>query len=213
LNQARRSGRTCGLFAIYLRFTQAISIRAAFAAVSSDLLGLEISEGALVNMLDDSKQAFARAANLIRRRLLAGTILPVGTKPACGSATDLVGRGLIHHAEDACFVSIPTEQGRGRFLARPPGLLVSDRLAAQMNWAKKDHQVCLAISSAIAQYAHRLPATPASAPGLRKLSAAPAKSRAGRHHVADATLASLCLQSSMPPRCVMRINHAHGAGQ
>jgi len=39
-----------------LRFTQANLIRAAFAAVP-DLLGLEISEGALVNMLDDSKQA------------------------------------------------------------------------------------------------------------------------------------------------------------
>jgi hypothetical protein len=41
----------------------------------SDLLGLEISEGALVNILDDSKQAFARQASLIRAHLLASTIL------------------------------------------------------------------------------------------------------------------------------------------
>jgi transposase len=60
-------------FAIYLRFTQAISFER-LSRLFSDLLGLEISEGALVNMLDDSKQAFSREANLIRARLLAGTI-------------------------------------------------------------------------------------------------------------------------------------------
>src|SRR4249919_1628649 len=61
-------------FAIYLRFTQAISFER-LSRLFSDLLGLEISEGALVNMLDDSKLAFARAASLIRERLLAGTVL------------------------------------------------------------------------------------------------------------------------------------------
>ena len=43
-------------FAIYLRFTQAISFER-LSRLFSDLLGLEISEGALVNMLDDSKLA------------------------------------------------------------------------------------------------------------------------------------------------------------
>ena len=41
-------------FAIYLRFAQAISFER-LARLMSDLLGLEISEGALVNMLDDSR--------------------------------------------------------------------------------------------------------------------------------------------------------------
>src|SRR5258708_1881963 len=61
-------------FAIYLRFTQAISFER-LSRLFSDLLGLEISEGALVNMLDYSKQAFSRAAILIPARLLARTIL------------------------------------------------------------------------------------------------------------------------------------------
>jgi hypothetical protein len=39
----------------------------------SDLLGLEISEGALVNMLKDSRLAFARQTSQIRARLLCGT--------------------------------------------------------------------------------------------------------------------------------------------
>ena len=57
-------------FAIYLRMTHAISFER-LAHLFSDLLGVEISEGALVNMLADSKQAFARQASRIRTDLLA----------------------------------------------------------------------------------------------------------------------------------------------
>jgi hypothetical protein len=39
----------------------------------SDLLGLRISEGALANMLDASRPAFAWQASLIRQHLLCGT--------------------------------------------------------------------------------------------------------------------------------------------
>jgi transposase len=39
------------------------------------LLGLDISEGALVNMLDAAKDDFAKATAAIRARLLSGTIL------------------------------------------------------------------------------------------------------------------------------------------
>ena len=59
-------------FVIYLRFTQAISFER-LARLMSDLLGLEISEGALVNMLKDSRSAFARQTSQIRARLLCGT--------------------------------------------------------------------------------------------------------------------------------------------
>jgi len=38
----------------------------------SDLLGLEISESALANMLQDSGGAFARQSSMIRDRLLSG---------------------------------------------------------------------------------------------------------------------------------------------
>src|SRR6266571_581515 len=51
-------------FAIYLRFAHAISLER-LSRLMSDLLGLEISEGALVNMLRDSRPAFARQTSLI----------------------------------------------------------------------------------------------------------------------------------------------------
>jgi hypothetical protein len=59
-------------FALYLRFTHAISFER-LSHLFSDLVGLDISEGALVNLLDDSREAFARQASLIRAKLLAGT--------------------------------------------------------------------------------------------------------------------------------------------
>ena len=77
---------------------------------------------------------------------------------------------VFHHAEDACFVIHPNrsravvEQFLGEH--RPDG--VSDRLAAQMNWAKKDHQVCLAHLIRDVQYAIDA-GDSAFAPGLRKL--------------------------------------------
>ena len=96
-------------FAIYLRFTQAISFER-LSQLFSDLLGLEISEGALVNMLDDSKLAFARAASLIRARLLAGTIL-LRTRPVCASANGLGGPGYSITPRTPASSSIPTAAG------------------------------------------------------------------------------------------------------
>jgi len=59
---------------IYLRFTQGIAFER-LATLLSDLLGLDISEGALVNILDAAKDAFAKATAAIRAKLLDGTIL------------------------------------------------------------------------------------------------------------------------------------------
>src|SRR5262249_58837297 len=61
-------------FAIYLRITHAISFER-LVRLFSDLLGVEISEGALVKMLADSKEAFAKQSSRIRAELLAGPIL------------------------------------------------------------------------------------------------------------------------------------------
>src|SRR5882672_4033930 len=52
-------------FAIYLRTTHAISLER-LLRLSSDLLGVEISEGALVKMLADSQAAFAKQTSRIR---------------------------------------------------------------------------------------------------------------------------------------------------
>ena len=59
---------------IYLRFTQGIAFER-LATLLSDLLGLDISEGALVNILNAAKDAFAKATAAIRANLLGGTIL------------------------------------------------------------------------------------------------------------------------------------------
>jgi len=69
----------------------------------SDLFGLTISEGALVNMLADSRPAFARQKNLIRARLLAGSVLQ------SDETSVRVGKKnwwtwVFHHGEDCCFV-------------------------------------------------------------------------------------------------------------
>jgi len=67
-------GANLRAFVLYLRFAQAIPCER-LARLMSDLLGLEISEGALANMLQDSGDAFAHQSSMIRDRLLSGTIL------------------------------------------------------------------------------------------------------------------------------------------
>ncbi len=63
---------------------------------------------------------------------------------------------VFHHGKDCCFV---TEPSRGKDVAAAflgdhrPDYWVSDRLAAQMGWAKKEHQICLAHLLRDAQYA------------------------------------------------------------
>src|SRR4249920_1329857 len=92
-------------FAIYLRFVHAISFER-LARLMSDLVGLAISEGALVAMLADSRRAFARQASLIRARLLAGSVLQ-SDETACGSARRTGGCGLSTTARTAASSSAP----------------------------------------------------------------------------------------------------------
>jgi hypothetical protein len=98
------------------------------------------------NFGDRSRGAFTRQASLIRQRLLAGTILQSDeTSVRVGKQTWWTW--VFHHADNACFVIRPS---RGKdvmaaFLGEHrPQLSVSDRLPAQMGWAKGGHQVCLA---------------------------------------------------------------------
>ena len=132
-------------FVLYLRFTQAISFER-LARLMSDVLGLEISEGALVNILDDSRGAFRTQVALIRRRLLAGTILQSDeTGMRVGKKT--WWNWVFHHGDSACFM---IRQSRGKAVVEEflgdarPEFWVSDRLGAQTGWADKGHQVCLA---------------------------------------------------------------------
>ena len=200
-------------FAIYLRFTQAISFER-LSRLFSDLLGLDISEGALVNMLDDSRGAFARQTGLIRARLLASTILESDeTSARVGKQTWWTW--VFHHGADACFV-IHKNRSRavveGFLGAYRPDFWVSDRLASQMNWAKKDHQVCLAHLIRDAQFAIEA-GDSAFAPGLRKLLQRACAIGERREQLADATLRSHAYRLDAKLDGLMRIAPTHPAGR
>src|SRR4051812_20534882 len=141
-------------FGLYLRFAQAIPFER-LARLLSDLFGLAISEGALANILHDSAPAFETQAGAIKHRLLSGPVLQSDeTSARVGKRT--FWTWVFHHADRACFV---TAASRGKkvveaFLGdRRPDVWVSDRLAAQMGWARVDHQVCLAHLIRDVQYA------------------------------------------------------------
>jgi transposase len=99
-------GENLRALVIYLRFTQGIAFER-LATLLSDILGLEISEGALVNMLDASRDAFAAQRSAIRARLLSGTALQ-------SDETGLrVGKSnwwlwVFHHGDSAVFVAEPS---------------------------------------------------------------------------------------------------------
>jgi transposase len=141
-------------FVIYLRSVQGIAL-ARLVVLVRDLFGLEISEGALVNILDDSRSAFAAQTNLIKARLLMGTAL------ASDETGVRVGKAnwwlwVFHHAENAMFVIDPhrSREVVKTFLGeRRPDFWLSDRLGSQMGWAKRGHQVCLAHLIRDLQYA------------------------------------------------------------
>jgi len=141
-------------FAIYLRVTHAISFER-LVRLFSDLLGVEISEGALVKMLAESQEAFAKQSSRIRAELLAGTIL------ASDETSARVGKRnwwtwVFHHGDSCCFVIHPNRSKVvvSEFLGDyRPDFWVSDRFGAQIGWAKHDHQFCLAHLIRDAKYA------------------------------------------------------------
>ena len=199
-------------FALYLRFSHAVSFER-LSRLMSDLLGVEISEGALVNILDDSQPAFARQAGLIRDRLLASSILQSDeTSVRVGKQTWWTW--VFHHADDCCFVIRPS---RGKdvvaeFLgAARPDFWVSDRLAAQMGWAGKDNQVCLAHLIREAQYAIDA-GDSGFAPGLCKLLRQACAIGGRRATLADATLRAYAYQLDAKLDRLLRKSPSHAAG-
>ena len=200
-------------FAIYLRFSHAISFER-LSRLMSDLLGVEISEGALVNILADSQSVFARQASLIRARLLASSILESDeTSVRVGKRTWWTW--VFHHADDCCFVIRPS---RGKdvvaeFLGEVrPDYWVSDRLAAQMGWAGKDNQVCLAHLIREAQYAIDAGDT-TFAPGLRTLLRRACGIGGRRATLADATLRAYGYQLDAKLDALLRITPTQTAGK
>lgn len=177
-------------FVLYLRFGQAIPFER-LARLLHDLFGLEISEGALANLLEDSAPAFARQMSRIKARLLAGTALESDeTSARVGKRT--FWTWVFHHGDSACFVIRPSRGKKvvAEFLGEArPDFWVSDRLGAQMGWAAKDHQVCLAHLLRDIQYAIDC-GDVALAPAIMALLKRAIRIGRRRPDLADATLAA-----------------------
>jgi transposase len=130
---------------LYLRAVQGLPLER-LSHVLRDLFGLAISEGALVNILSASREAFAAQTQAIQQHLKSGTVLESDeTGIRVGKANWWLW--VFHHADSAVFV---IDQHRSKAVVRAflgehrPDYWVSDRYGAQMGWAQKEQQVCLA---------------------------------------------------------------------
>ncbi len=113
--------------------------------VLKDLFGLDISEGALVNILSAAREPFTTQTSLIKARLLAGTAL-------ASDETGLrVGKAnwwlwVSDHGDSAVIEANPDRSKPvvQDFLGEwRPDYWLSDRLGSQTGWATREHQFCL----------------------------------------------------------------------
>lgn len=197
---------------IYLRFTQGIAFER-LSKLLTDLLGLEVSEGALVNMLETSREAFARQASLIRARLLSGTALQSDeTGMRVGKKNWWLW--VFHHKDSAAFLIKPS-RGKAvvaQFLGEHrPDFWVSDRFGAQMGWAAKENQVCLAHLIRDAQYAIDA-GDRTLAPDLRHLLVRACAVGRRRDRLADTTLRAYAARLEARLDTLMRRVPAHPVG-
>lgn len=130
---------------IYLRSVQGIPL-ARLSALLKDLFGLEISEGALVNILKAVAPAFAEQADRLKADLKRGAVV-------ASDETGLrVGKKntwlwVFHHGLTALFLARPA---RAKAVVEDflgdwrPDYWISDRYGGQRGWALKEHQYCLA---------------------------------------------------------------------
>ena len=177
-------------FILYLRFGQAIPFER-LERLMHDLFGLDVSEGALANMMEDSAPSFETQMNRIKQRLLSGTAIASDeTGIRVGKKT--FWTWVFHHADSACFVIRPS---RGKAVVREflgdirPEFWISDRLGAQMGWARTDYQACLAHLLRDIQYAIDA-GDIAFAPGIKSLLKRAIRIGRRRQTLADATLAT-----------------------
>jgi transposase len=175
-------------FVLYLRAVQGIPL-ARLSHLLRDLFGLDISEGALVNILNASREPFAAQTNLIKARLMAGTAL------ASDETGMRVGKAnwwlwVFHHADSAIYIAA---KHRSKAVVQAflgdwrPDYWISDRYGGQMGWAVREHQVCLAHLIRDVQYA--IDAGDAVfAPGLKGLLKRACAIGRRRDDLADGTL-------------------------
>jgi transposase len=198
---------------LYLRFGQAIPFER-LERLMHDLFGLDVSEGALANMMEDSAPSFEAQMNRIKQRLLSGTAIASDeTGIRVGKKT--FWTWVFHHADSACFVIRPS---RGKAVVREflgdirPEFWISDRLGAQMGWARTDHQACLAHLLRDIQYAIDA-GDIAFAPGIKSLLKRAIRIGRRRQTLADATLATYHARLQTSLDALLKILPATEPGQ
>ena len=130
---------------IYLRSVQAIPLNR-LRDVVFDMVGLEISEGAIVNILKASRRAFAAQTARFKQDLMTGTVI---ASDETGMRVGKKNRWLwvFHHGLTAVFLG---NQRRTKTVVEDflddwrPDYWVSDRYGGQIGWAVKDQQYCIA---------------------------------------------------------------------
>ena len=212
LEQGSPFGPNLRALVIYLRFTQGISFER-LATLLFDILGLDISEGALVNMLEVARDPFATQTSLIRARLLSGTALESDeTGVRVGKSNWWLW--VFHHKDSAVFVADPS---RGKSVVATflgdfrPDFWVSDRYGGQLGWADKENQVCLAHLIRDVQYAIDA-GDGIFAPGLHHLLGRACRIGRRRDKLADVTLKTYAARLEAHLDELMRRTPAHKAG-
>ena len=200
-------------FVIYLRSVQGIPM-ARLSDVLKDLFDLDISEGALVNILAAARKPFAAQTNLIKQRLLSGTAL------ASDETGMRVGKAnwwlwVFHHGDSAAFVA---EASRSKAVVEAflgdwrPDVWLSDRLGSQIGWARREHQFCLAHLIRDVQYViDQGEAT--FAPGLKSLLKRACALGRRRDGLADSTLKTYLADLNRRLDRLLSLRPAHAAGR
>jgi len=200
-------------FVLYLRFGQAIPFER-LGRLMHDLFGLEISEGALANLLEDSAPAFAAQTSRIKQDLLSSTVL-ASDETSVRVGTKTFWLWVFHHADSACFVIRPS---RGKavvaeFLGEVrPSFWISDRLGAQRGWAAKEHQVCLSHLLRDVEYAIAC-GDDAFAPAMKTLLKRAVRIGRRRATLADATLIVYHSRLQSALDALLKVEPATKAGQ
>lgn len=132
-------------YVIYLRSVQGLPL-ARLSGVLKDLFGLEISQGALVNILDAAKGVFADQTARLKVDLMGGAVI-ASDETGLRVGKQNTWLWVFHHGLTALFMA---NQSRARAVVEGflgdwrPDYWISDRYAGQMDWATKGHQFCLA---------------------------------------------------------------------